>query len=586
MPSNPGSAENPPPSRPEPPAPEGYARAQAAIARLRRFGIAGILAGLRIRFKLILLHTVFSLALAAILVVALRPAIGEVVKQAESHEAGVLLSVVLAELERGGSGSGESFDPKRLETLAGPGVSVRVGSSNDLGLESTDIDQVQRSGRVTIQPVSKGEKRGGVPESWWGISASPVVVGKMGTLGEDRFVGVSVTLPSARDAVVRLYVLMTFALLAVYAFVAAALEIFVLPQHVYQPIRTLLMADEAVREGRTEDEIIPESSIPRDELGEIMRSRNSSVIAMRMHERALAEAAWRLEEVATDLKRKNHLLEMARQNMADADRLASLGLMSAGIAHELNTPLAVLKGMVEKINRGAKNNGTVGNGGGGGTAQAVSPEEAALMLRVVGRLERLSEGLLDFARVRPPKSTVTIVRALVDEAWTLVRLDREARDVELVNDIPDHVTAYCDGDRIVQVLVNLLRNAVDAFTPSTPQPRIVVAARPAVRDQAGDWVSITIVDNGPGIDAETLSRLFQPFVSTRLDSKGTGLGLAVAEGIVREHGGMLLARNRFDTHGAVFEIVLPEQSMHRVHSPRPAPAAEPETPIDPATTSA
>ena len=71
------------------------------------------------------------------------------------------------------------------------------------------------------------------------------------------------------------------------------------------------------------------------------------------------------------------------------------------------------------------------------------------------------------------------------------------------------------------------------------------------------WVSLTITDDGPGIDPEVLKRLFEPFVSSKLDSRGTGLGLAVAEGIVREHHGLLLARNREGASGAVFEVLLP-----------------------------
>lgn len=74
------------------------------------------------------------------------------------------------------------------------------------------------------------------------------------------------------------------------------------------------------------------------------------------------------------------------------------------------------------------------------------------------------------------------------------------------------------------------------------------------------WVSISVTDNGPGIDPEMLERLFEPFASTRLDAYGTGLGLAVAEGIVREHGGLILARNKADGSGAVFEVILPARA--------------------------
>ena len=320
-------------------------------------------------------------------------------------------------------------------------------------------------------------------------------------------------------------------------------------RHVYEPIRAILAADRAVAEGRREEETVPEAAIPADELGEIMRSRNASIAALRRNELELADALARLEEVATDLKRKNHLLEMARQNLADADRLASLGMMSAGVAHELNTPLAVLKGLVEKLNTDAEAHSV--------ERRSVSATEAALMLRVLGRLERLSESLLDFARVRPPTSRQTRLRPLVDEAWTLVSIDRNAASVRIANNVDPVLSAWCDGDRLVQVLVNLLRNATDALD-GIPDARIEVRGADSIRD-GRRWASLTIADNGPGIDAAVLPRLFQPFSSTRMDSRGTGLGLAVSEGIVREHGGVLLARNRTDGRGAVFEIMLPAE---------------------------
>jgi signal transduction histidine kinase len=293
-----------------------------------------------------------------------------------------------------------------------------------------------------------------------------------------------------------------------------------------------------VQEGREAEALVAESEMPADELGEIMRSRNRSILALRQHERDLARALSELATAASDLKRKNHLLETAQRNLADADRLASLGIMSAGLAHEINTPLAVAKGLVEKL--AARPD------------RGLDEAEAALLLRVVGRLERLSESLLDFARVRPPHASPERIAPLVDEAWTLVRLDREARQVELDNRVEASVTAHCDADRMVQVLVNLLRNAVDAIGSGVIEVDATLASR-----EGREWLSLTIADDGPGIDPEILGRLFEPFASTRLDSRGTGLGLAVSEGIIREHGGVLLARNRERRRGSVFEIVLP-----------------------------
>jgi signal transduction histidine kinase len=490
---------------------------------------------MRIRKKLILLHTSFSLGLAAVLLIALRPTITGVVEQAELDKARLVLELVLR------TRSPHGPDPALIAGLA-PGTHVDIGSAHELGISDQAAAQAIASPARPAGAFVKGDVACAV--AW------------VPTEESGEFWAAIVTIPEARAAVLKLYGLVAAALLAVYALVAAALELFVLPQNVYGPIQRMRDADRALQEGRPEQELIPESEMPADELGEIMRSRNESVLALRRHERALADALAELERVANDLKRKNYLLEAAQRNLADADRLASLGMMSAGIAHELNTPLTVLKGLVERLNRDP----------GAGLPRA----EAELMLRVVGRLERLGESLLDFARVRPPRTRATPIHAVVDEALTLVRLDRDMRRAELVNAVPPDLVADCDADRMVQVLVNLVRNAADALrsrrAADVSPSRVVVTAEIAERE-GRRWVSITVTDDGPGIDPELLKRLFEPFATTRLDSHGTGLGLAVAEGIVREHGGVLLARNRTGAAGAVFEVVLPASAA-------PAPGME------------
>lgn len=489
-------------------------------ARARR----GLLAGMRIRKKLIFLHTAFSVVLATILLVALRPAIAEVVERAERNEAR-LLALVLARVD-----PASILDPERAE----PGLIVRTGNAAELGLDAET---------TRLATASPGEP----VDAPSGTGVPRVVVSARNDASGERLILVEVRIEEARRAVGRLYALTILALLAVYALVAISLEVFVLPQQVYGPIRRVQDADLAVREGRADEELIPDHAIPADELGQIMRSRNESIRTIREKEHQLSTALSQLEVVATDLRRKNHLLEAARRNLADADRLASLGMMSAGIAHELNTPLAVLKGLVERLNADPETRAL--------------PADAALMLRVVGRLERLSESLLDFARVRPPSTRPVRMREAFEEAATLVRLDRDARGITIACEVPDSLVVECDPDRIVQVFVNLLRNAADAVGTrlgTTPEPpgRVVVTADVTMRDGV-EWAAFTIADNGRGIDPAVLSTLFEPFVSTRLDSRGTGLGLAVSEGIVREHGGVILVRNLPDRTGAAFEILIP-----------------------------
>lgn len=462
----------------------------------------------RIRRKLLVLHTAFSVGLAVLLLVVVRPAVLGVVVAGEREQCRTALAA-LDEIPA--SDRPHTIGGVRLlwgEEVIGLPASIALLLRDPEGLPDAAIGKPQAACVATF------DRRRGV------------------------LVAAAYRSPEARAGVTRLYIFLGAALLLAYAAIAVMLELFVLPQQVYTPLRRLLLADKAVQVGDREREIIPEELTPSDEIGEIMRSRNETVTKLRLQERALAEALDKIEEVASDLKRKNHLLETVERNMADQDRLVSLGMMSAGLAHEMNTPLAVLKGTAEEIARDP--------------SAGVEPSKARLMVRVVSRLETLSESLLDFARVRPPVMHEVDLAETVRDAWTLVRIDRDASRVELVETLYRAPRAQGDPDRLVQVFVNLLRNAVDAMDGGGT---ITVTAE--TLEQAGrSWVRVLCRDDGPGIDPELLPHLFEPFTSTRLDSHGTGLGLAVAEGIVREHGGVLLARNA-PGGGAVFEVMLP-----------------------------
>lgn len=486
-----------------------------------------LLGTMRIRKKLIVLHTMFSAGLAALMFFILRPEIQALVRQAEAEDAVYVLGTLDVRDLTGGRARGQ-------ERLAA-GMTLRWGSATDLGLGPGAIADMQSA---TSAPVALADG-GGAPVGSAGLYLPHAAGG--GYYIIDR------RLERVRASVARLDLVLLLSMLGVYLLIAAALEVFVLPRHVYQPIRRMLHADLAVQQGDRTGELVDPRFMPQDELGEIMRSRNRSVSALRKNEAELARTLAELERVAGDLKRKNHLLENARRNLADADRLASLGMLSAGIAHEINTPLAVLKGLVSEINDKP--------------GEPVAQSKARLMHRVVERLERLGEGLLDFARVRSPRVATVGVATLVRQALELLSLDDPVRRVRVVDRVPDGLSVPCDGDRVVQVLVNLVRNAAEALIESdSNDPTITITAESMTREGSG-WVSITIADNGPGIPAELLPSLLEPFVSSRLDAKGTGLGLAVADGIVREHGGVLIARNSEGISGtpggAEFEVLLP-----------------------------
>jgi len=467
---------------------------EPATSRKKRLprGLAWVL---RIRAKLVLLHTAFSLTLTFVLVASLQPAVSDILRRAQAEECVFALRLFHANPE------------SEIDIVPDRALAPARGSASDIQIDRALASRARES---PLEPISTLTEAG---------TAMAVLYDEQ----SDEYFAITLGSSAAQQAVRRLYVVLVLALLAVYALIAVAMEAFVLPRFVYRPISRLLSADDAVQRGDREAELIPEDEIPEDELGGIMRSRNRSIVMLREQEKALADALDQVEIIASELKKKNHLLETARRNLADQDRLVSLGMLSAGIAHELNTPLAVLKGTAERF---AENSDMP--------------------------LERLGDSLLDFARARPPSYSASELSPLADEAWTLISLDRDASGIAFRNEIPRDLSLEMDADRMTQVFVNIIRNAVDAIHGVG-----TVTATAVIGHRDGEqWAVIRIADDGPGISPTLFPKLFEPFATSRLDASGTGLGLAVAEGIIKEHNGVITARNN-EGPGATFEIVLP-----------------------------
>ena len=304
----------------------------------------------------------------------------------------------------------------------------------------------------------------------------------------------------------------------IYILAVAVLEFSIMPLYVYRPIRRMLAADSATQTGDRERELIPQEEILSDEIGQIMRSRNETVTTLRRREDELASALRRLEE---------------------QDRLVSLGLLSASVAHELNTPLAVLHGSIEKLIETTSDGHTL--------------ERLRRMQRVAERLRRISESLVDFSRIRSQKMEPTPVRPLIEEAWGLVAIDEKSSTTEFADLVQGEHCVIGNSDRLLQVFVNLLRNALNAI--ETSRGRIEVNSRRETRN-GRPCIVVTVADDGPGIPAHVLPDIFDAFVTTRLDARGTGLGLTVAEGIITQHGGTITASNRAEG-GACLEVALP-----------------------------
>ena len=479
--------------------PNSQARNRQASGMRRYFG------DLKIRPKLIVLHNLFFLVLSCAIYFSLMPIFEHRVGAARDRE----ISLVT-----------QMFAEERPLPLV-PGMEIyeyAQGTSTELGMPREAIEWLD------LHPSS----------TWQDTSRSHYLYRKERASGFYRrlklpleFYGNIVTL--ARWT---LFVVLGLT----YVLAVLLLELLIMPQYVYRPIRLMLDAEAATQRGDRKNELIDESLILGDEIGQIMRSRNATITELRKQEQKLERAMQALEATVEDLRRKNEQLEMAKRNLEQQDRLASLGLMSASVAHELNTPLAVLQGSIEKLMETAQDPQT--------------RERVSRMMRGVQRIRKISEGLLDFARVRKHESEPVQMRPLIDEAWSLVNI--EASGVAFSNLVDEEAVVIGNPDRLIQVFVNLLRNAAHAVQSGGS---IVVRSRVAT---AGDrkLIAISVDDDGPGIPPDVLPDIFDAFVSSRLDARGTGLGLTVAEGIVQQHGGTITASNRPEG-GARLEVCLP-----------------------------
>lgn len=246
-------------------------------------------------------------------------------------------------------------------------------------------------------------------------------------------------------------------------------------------------------------------------------------------------ATRRAERAAEQLAEANQQLQKAEAQVRRTERLAALGQLSAGLAHEIRNPLSTIKGSAEMLLRNVDANG------------AVSHELAGFISTEVDRTNALVTRFLDFARPLQLRLEKTEITEVIDEAVAQVEKHTPPLDVSIYkNYSPDIAPFPCDRQLIERVLYNLLLNAAQA---SPPQGTVTVKTR-----QAGDTVEIDVIDRGSGIAPKDRESIFNPFFTTK--SSGVGLGLAIVSKIVDEHGGQITVESEPGA-GSVFRVFLP-----------------------------
>lgn len=242
----------------------------------------------------------------------------------------------------------------------------------------------------------------------------------------------------------------------------------------------------------------------------------------------------------------------AKEGMHQSEKLAALGQLLAGVAHELNNPLAIVMGRAAMLKEKLA-----------GTAH----EDSIQRLRdAADRCARIVKTFITMARQTGPQRTMVQIPDLIEAALDMTGHALRAGGITLEQDIAaDLPELTADGDQLIQVLINLIVNAQHAMEGQEAEPRLLIAAQ-----QKAGRVLVEVSDNGPGVPEDVAARIFDPFFTTKDVGVGTGLGLSVCQSMIEAHGGTLeLAKSAIG--GATFRISLPLGEAE----PAPQPEAEP-----------
>jgi two-component system NtrC family sensor kinase len=271
----------------------------------------------------------------------------------------------------------------------------------------------------------------------------------------------------------------------------------------------------------------------KDELGEIAAEVNA------MCER-LAEAQLRLQKETEERI-------AAEQQLRHADRLMTVGKLASGMAHELGTPLNVVSGRAQMIATGE-------------STEADAKEDARIIVEQTRRMTKLMRELLDFARPRPAQRAWVDLRPLAQQTLTLLSALARAHDADLLVLDGESALASVDPGQMQQVLTNLVVNAIHALrghgTVSIGFRREHERAPLEHGGHVAERLVVEVCDTGQGMDATLIPRIFEPFFTTKDVGQGTGLGLSVTHGIVREHGGFITVHSE-PGKGTTFAVHLP-----------------------------
>ncbi len=312
-------------------------------------------------------------------------------------------------------------------------------------------------------------------------------------------------------------------------------------RYICKPIEGLLSQTQALSQGDLSARV---EKLSGDELGELGTSFNLMAANLEQAQEELKEWAATLEQKVDE--RTEEMSEMQGQLLRSA-KLASMGELVAGIAHEINNPLT---GILMFASLSSKNP----------DLPPQVKDNLDLIVAETGRCAKIVRGLLEFARESIPEKKPTSINAVIEQTLELVSKQSIFQDVEIVcrlgNKVPE---IELDADQWQQVFVNMVINAGQAM----PDGGVLTISTHYLESEKA--LQVNIEDTGMGICREYLDKIFDPFFSTKIQ-KGSGLGLSISYGIIKNHGGSIDVRS-IEGEGTCFSIFLPVENVGLVSSP-------------------
>ena len=363
--------------------------------------------------------------------------------------------------------------------------------------------------------LARGETwvgRAWVVNDWYLSAYAPVYDVEKQIIG---MLYVGVLAQKSDDVAVRTFT--TFAFVALAGLGAAALAAWKLADTISRPVRRLATASTAVAQGDFSQTLAVRSG---DEIGSLTQAFNT---------------------MAKSLKERDDLLkERTRLQLTRSERLAAIGRLAAGVAHEINNPLTGVLTFAHILLENAPDD-------------SQEKEDIQTIIEATTRCKEITRGLLDFSRQSEPRKTLLNLNDLLCEALNLTRNQARINRVSITEEMdPALPWVVVDPNQMQEVAVNVIVNAIDAM----PDGGSLTVRTRAAKVDGSPWVEFEISDSGCGISPENIDRIFDPFFTTKPTGKGTGLGLAVSYGTVTEHGGRINVTST-ENHGTTVTVRLP-----------------------------